>query len=62
MTFRQNFFVSLPKNLQVQLFIVSQYRKNIFLIGVGHEFLWTISCLTVSELFVVETFCVSEKN
>ena len=61
MTFRRNVFVSLAKNLQVELFIVSQYRKIIFLKGVGHEFLWKSFCLTVPELFVVEPFCVSEK-
>ena len=30
--------------------------KKIFLLGLGHEFLWKIFCLTVPEFFVVEPF------
>ena len=47
MTFRQKFSVSLPKNFPVEPFIVSRYRKIIFLIGLIHEFLWKFFCLTV---------------
>ena len=61
MTFRQNFFVSLPKNLPVEPFILSRYRKTFFLLGLDHEILWKSFCPTAPDFFVAEPFCVSEE-
>ena len=59
--FRQNCFVSLPKNFVGEPFGVSEnfwYRKSFWIRGGEYQdFPSKIFCLTVPKNFVVETFC-----